>query len=366
MFNIVIFLYLLAMYKNHGKAGVSMFKEELKANAKAVIKPREGACGICHAVAEEVCALGGKVVAYERPGGILARIIDDRGELMGEGWGVVWSPAVLDAEIKAGLIPEDISEALIKEGTNSREDMELVAALYGYGRVLTPAGIALMAIKDLGGRTLIKREGLGVVARFFDKEGRLITASPPAYCPTCAVVIGAARTPFLAEKIKAALQSTENTGKLKFDRGIENRYEVKGGHVNVTLAQGDKILANRVLGCCMAYSTVKAEIVTGLIPQANANLFKAYCNMCPYKHCWMEKSMGATGNIVLHRLSELGTEIEITAQGGIVARIAGPDGEMIQGRGTLCSLSALTNMLLRGDAQKILKPSPARRWEEKE
>jgi hypothetical protein len=90
----------------------------------------------------------------------------------------------------------------------------------------------------------------------------------------------------------------------------------------------------------------------------------AYCDLCPFKHCWMEKSMGATGNVILHRLSEVGTEIEINAEGGIVARIAGPDGEEIKGRGTLCSLSALTNMLLRGDAQKILKPSSAKNWDE--
>ena len=70
--------------------------------------------------------------------------------------------------------------------------------------------------------------------------------------------------------------------------------------------------------------------------------------------------MGATGNIILHRLSEIGTEIEITAEGGIVARIPGQEAE---GRGTLCSLSALTNMLLRGDAQMILRPSGTRKWE---
>lgn len=340
-----------------------MFKEELIKRAGNVIRPREGACGICHAIAEEVCGMGGRVVAYERPGGILAKIIDDNGETIGEGWGVVWSPAVLAAEINAGIFSDEMAVALEKEGTSGEEDMKLVAALYGYGRVLTPAAVALMTVKELGGRTLIRRDGLGVVARFYDKDGAIISTSPPAYCPTCAVAIGAARTPSLAEKVKEAMRGVENTGKKKFELGIENRYEVEKGHVNVTLAQGDKILARRVLGCCMAYGTVKAEIVAGLIPDANAGLFKAYCNMCPYKHCWMEKSMGATGNIVLHRLSELGTEIEITAQGGIVARIPGPGGEMIQGRGTLCSLSALTNMLLRGDAQKILKPSPARRWE---
>ena len=115
----------------------------------------------------------------------------------------------------------------------------------------------------------------------------------------------------------------------------------------------------------MAYGTAKAEIGAGLVPEASAQLFKTYCNLCPFKHCWMEKSMGATGNVILHRLSELGTEIEITAEGGIVARIPGPEGEEIQGRGTLCSLSALTNMLLRGDAQKILKPSRSQKWEER-
>jgi hypothetical protein len=71
--------------------------------------------------------------------------------------------------------------------------------------------------------------------------------------------------------------------------------------------------------------------------------------------------MGATGNIILHRLSELGTEIEITAEGGIVDRVPGQE---VEGRGTLCSLSALTNLLLRGDAQKLLKPSGTRKWEE--
>jgi hypothetical protein len=341
-----------------------MFKEELTARVKGVIRPREGACGICHAVAEEICALGGSVVAYEQPGGIQAKVTDNRGEIIGKGKGVVWSPAVLAAEVDAGIIPEDIVDPLVREGTNSKEDMKRVAALYGYGRVLTPAAVALMTIKELGGRTLIKREGLGVVARFIDRNGDVISASPPAYCPVCAIVIGAARTPLLAKKIKRELKGVENVGKVKYERGIENRYEVKGGSVRVTLAHGDQILANRVLGCCMAYATVKAEIVAGLIPNANAKLFKAYCNMCPYKHCWLEKSMGATGNVLLHRLTEIGTEVEVTAEGGIVAKIQGPEGQEIIGRGTLCSFSALTNMLLRGDASKMLKPSPAKKWGE--
>ena len=340
------------------------FKEELIKNVKSAVHPREGACGICHGVAEEICSAKGRIVAYERPGGILARIFDDQGNVIGEGFGVVWSPAVLAAEIDAGLIQEDVAEGLKKEGINTPEDIEKVAYLQGYGRVLTAAALALVAVKELGGRTLIRRKGLGVVATFLDREGSVIAASPPSYCPTCAVAIGAAQTPLLAERIKEALKDSPNTGLKKFEQGIENRYEVKGGHVKVTLAKGDELLARGVRGCCMAYGTAKAEIVAGLVPEASAELFKNYCNLCPFKHCWMEKSMGATGNIILHRLSEIGTEIEVTAEGGIVAHIPGPDGEEIQGRGTLCSLSALTNMLLRGDAQKILRPSGTKDWDE--
>src|SRR5512136_3452970 len=133
-----------------------MFEEELVRRVKEVVKPKEGACGICHAVVEEVCRLGGKVFAYERPRGILARILDDEGNVIGEGFGVVWSPAVLAAEINAALIPPKVAEDLKREGINTIEDIELVAALHGYGRVLTGAAVALMAVKNVGGRTLIR------------------------------------------------------------------------------------------------------------------------------------------------------------------------------------------------------------------
>jgi hypothetical protein len=337
-----------------------MFKDNVRTHLEDVIEPREGACGICHAVAEEVCSHGGAIVAYERPNGILARILDDKGNIIGEGFDVVWSPAVLAAEIDAELIPSNIAHDLKREGTNTKEDIELVADLNGYGRVISPAVIALTTINDMGGRTLIQREGLGVVVSFRDKNDEEIARSPVTYCPTCAVTVGAARTPFLAEKIKQDLKGAVNTGKKKYELGIENRYELKGGAVKVTLKQDDNILSKRTLGCCIAYGTVKAEIVAGIVPEASAEQFKIYCNLCPFKHCWLDKSMGATGNIILHRLSEIGTEIEISAEGGIVARI--PGDKVIEGRGTLCSLSALTNMLLRGDAQKILKPSAAKKW----
>jgi len=295
---------------------MSNFHDTVAFQVTQAAHPREGACGICHAAAEEICGAGGKIAAYEEPEGIRARIFDDRGEMIGEGFGVVWSPAVLAAQINAGLLPQDIVPALMKEGINSDEDIRLTARLQGYGRVLTASALALVAVKDLGGRTLIRRKGLGVVASFLNGDGQEIAQSPASYCPTCAVAIGAARTPLLAEKIKAALKDAPNTGKKKHEMGIENRYAVKGGAVKVTLARGEDILARGVRGCCMAYGTAKAEIVAGLVPQASARLFKAYCNLCPFKQCWMEKSMGATGNIILHRLSEIGTEIEITAEGG--------------------------------------------------
>ena len=83
----------------------STFKEELIKRVKDVVRPKEGACGICHAVAEEICHAGGRIVAYEQPGGILVKIFDDQGNVIGEGFGVVWSPAVLAAELGAGQIP---------------------------------------------------------------------------------------------------------------------------------------------------------------------------------------------------------------------------------------------------------------------
>src|SRR5512136_2120552 len=187
------------------------FKEDLIKRVKEKIRPQEGACGICHAVAEEICKAGGRIVAYEQPTGILARIFDNQGNVIGEGFAVVWSPAVLAAELDAGLIPGDVAEDLRREGINTKEDIDLVADMYGYGRVLTPAAMALLEVQRMGGRTLIRREGLGVVATFLDKDGNVIAQSPPAYCPTCAVTIGVARTPQLAEKIKESLRDAENT-----------------------------------------------------------------------------------------------------------------------------------------------------------
>jgi hypothetical protein len=320
----------------------------------------EGACGICHGTLEAIIGEGGKARAFEEPEGVLAVIRNDQGDVIGEGFDIVWSPAILSAEIDAGLIPVRMSSRLVEDSLSKEDDVGRVASLFGYGRVLTPSVLALQYVNEQGGRTLIRREGLGVAATMLDGGGRMLAKSSVSYCPTCAIAKAAASSEEISARIRERLSSARNTGREKCERHLENRYEAKGGAVRVSIAEGDKVLADRVLGCCIAYGTTKAEIAAGLIPAEGSKRFKAYCNLCPMKHCWMEKSMGAMGNIVLHRLTEIGTEIEVSANGLITARIPGK--ETIQGRGTLCSLSALTNMLITAEGNQVLQPSPVRRF----
>lgn len=123
---------------------------------------------------------------------------------------------MLAAEINAGVLPENVASRLRAEGLSSDEDIERVAELFGYGRVLAPSVVALNEINALG--AVIRREGLGVVSIFYDKDGNEISRSPTTYCPTCAVVVNAARTDFLAERIRGALKDARSTGKLKYEQ----------------------------------------------------------------------------------------------------------------------------------------------------
>jgi hypothetical protein len=61
---------------------MTTFKGNLVARVEEEVRPSEGACGICHAVAEEICRAGGKILAYEQPKGILAHILDDKGDIV--------------------------------------------------------------------------------------------------------------------------------------------------------------------------------------------------------------------------------------------------------------------------------------------
>ncbi|QLH74004.1 MAG: hypothetical protein HPY73_00070 [Methanomassiliicoccales archaeon] len=336
------------------------FSERVRERCES-LGPEEGACGLCHGVLEGIVEEGGGVSAYEEPNGIRAVVRDDRGKVIGEGFDIVWSPAILSAEIEAGTMPFKFVEQLRREGVSSIEEIAKMAALYGYGRVLTPGVIALEYVQLNGGRTTIRREGLGVRAIMFDSEGNELSHSSISYCPTCAIAKAILGNEDIHQYVRQRLRGARNTGKLKYERRLENVYRVSKGGIKVSILEGDHVLAKDVAACCIAYGTTKAEIAAGLIIGESAKRFKAYCNLCPMKHCWMEKSMGAMGNIVLKRLTELGTEIEIRADGLIIAKVAGTD-EVIEGRGTLCSLSALTNMLMRADGVKLLKPSKAVRF----
>jgi len=338
------------------------FAERVRARCDG-LRAEEGACGICHGVLEGIIDEGGGASAFEEPFGIRAVIRNDEGKVIGEGFDIVWSPAILHAEIEAGVMPERFVHQLQEEGLSSQEEIAGMAALYGYGRMLTPGVIAMEYVQINGGRTLIRREGLGVRAIMLDVNGDEMSHSSISYCPTCAIAKSCLGNKEMHDYVKGRLMSANNTGKIKFDRKLENVYRASQGGIKVSILDGEKVLAKDVVACCIAYGTTKAEIAAGLIVGESAKRFRAYCNLCPMKHCWMEKSMGAMGNIVLKRLTELGTEIEIRSDGNIIARIAGTD-EVVEGRGTLCSLSALTNMLLRSDGVDVLRPSKAHRFPE--
>ncbi len=82
--------------------------------------------------------------------------------------------------------------------------------------MLTAATLALVAVKEMGGHTLISRLGLGVQSTFLDKEGKV----PDLLCPTCAVAIGAARTPLLAKQIRVVLMDAYGTAKAEIMAGL--------------------------------------------------------------------------------------------------------------------------------------------------
>jgi len=112
--------------------------------------------------------------------------------------------------------------------------------------VLTPASIVLREVKEKGGRTVIKREGIGIVARAYEGTGERIFESPASYCPVCAVLIGATRETEIAERVKKRMQDKPNTGRVKYEAGVENQYAMKNGKAFVTIKQGEKILADNV------------------------------------------------------------------------------------------------------------------------
>lgn len=212
-----------------------MWVEGIREELRDVLDTREGACGICHDVLEEICDKGGKAVSYERPEGVLAEIYDNKGNIVAEGFDTVSASAILRAELNAGLIQNQLDSEL-KKTISSPENRRKVRSVYGYGRVITPASIALSEVKEKGGRIVIKREGIGIVASAYDEKEGKIFESPVSYCSVCAVIIGASRNPELWKKIKETLRDKRNTGKVKYEAGIENHYVMKKGKTWVTIS----------------------------------------------------------------------------------------------------------------------------------
>lgn len=325
---------------------------------KKDLNPHEGACGICHLALKKLSEEGGKAISYEVPEGTTARVLDNHGEIIGEGLDLVWAPAILEAEIDAGLIPQAVSK-ILKNLLTSAYDRKKVAEIYGYGRCVTPASKAISIIWQEGGRVEIDRNGLGIRASLHEKDGDLISEAVTGFCPICAVNISVSRNQELRERIRSDLEDKTNTGRLKYERGLINMVEWKKRRVFAYIEDQGKIIGKN-WGCCIAYSTVRAEISAGFGSQKWNRLFKNYCDFCPLKHCWMDKSMGALGNIILDRMKTVDMDEKLKIDEYLKAIISKDEQVVREGIGTLCSLSATVNAFLRADAVEILQPSPAR------
>ncbi len=334
------------------------FVENVISSVRRDLQPQEGACGICHLTLEKLSEEGGKAISYEVPDGTASKIFDNRGRVIGEGIDIVWAPSILKAQINAGLIPKGIASNL-KKILTKKDDRKRVARMFGYGRCVTPAGVAISMIWRDGGRVEVQREGIGVEASLYDVDGNLISEATSAFCPVCAINISVSKNEGLREKVREELKDTPNTGKLKYERGIENIIRWEKRRVFTHIRENKKIIGTN-WGCCIAYATVRAEIAAGFGSAKWNRLFKNYCDMCPLKHCWIGKSMGALGNIILQRMKEVDVEEKVRMNDYITALMFDGDRKVAHGIGTLCSLSATVNAFMRADAVKILKPTPAR------
>lgn len=334
------------------------FKDRVQNAVKKDLNLHEGACGICHLTLKEISSNKGTVVCREVPEGIVAEIKDEQSRIIGQGKDLVWAPAILKAQINAELIPYPITPEL-KGLLTSKDDLNRVAQMYGYGRCVSAAGIGINIIWSEGGRVQIERDGLAIKALLYDENDNLLVEGVSGFCPVCAVNISISRDKRLRKLVNESLKDQINTGKIKHERGIKNLIEWKKRRIITYLKEDEKVIGVN-WGCCIAYATIRAEISAGFGSRKWNRIFKNYCDFCPLKHCWTGKSMGALGNIILERWSEIGITELVRYDKYITALIYDQEKEITQGRGTLCSLSATVNAFMRSDAVKTLKPSPAK------
>lgn len=322
------------------------------------LNPHEGACGICHLTLKNISEAGGQAISYEVPDGIVAQIIDDKEDVVGEGVDLVWAPSILAAQIDAGLVPKTLVRNLKTILTDSK-DRENVSEIFGYGRCVTPASKAISTIWQSGGRVEITRKGIGICASLYNEDDKLISKAVTGFCPICAVNISVSRNNNLKKKIIEEMEGKTNTGMLKHEQGIINRVEWKKRRIFSYIQKGDKTIGMN-WGCCTAYATVRAEIAAGFGSKKWNLLFKNYCDYCPLKHCWTGKTMGALGNVILDRMQKVGVAERLKIEDYLTAHILKDEDKVAEGIGTLCSLSATVNAFLRTDAVEILRPSQAR------
>ncbi len=324
-----------------------MDPSEVRGLAEHLVSRAEGACGIMHSVLELLTRLGFRAECLERPEGVEARIVDEEGDAVSTGRDVTWAPAILDALLELGAAPWE--EELRRILTPDR-DAKALARVFGWGRILTVDRAAARLVLREGGEIRVRREGLGseVVIRCGDRESRYVS-----YCPACALALAAVRHPELKRALREELKDAPNTGREKAEDGVVNVVRVRRGVTLSELRFEDREpVRNR--GCCAAYALVRAELKAGYGSESSRRLFKAYCDACPLKHCWVGRPVSSLGNAVLQRLTEEEGDVKF-----IVRRYPEVETPVGRGRGTLCALSACANAVLRLDASRLLRPDPS-------
>lgn len=332
------------------------FVSDVRDKLKKYLRRSEGACGMYHAALAVMCEAGGHFEVVEVPEGAKAKLIDNRGEVLAEAIDITWPPACLRAMLDAGIFPDEYCE--LKRVLTDESDLKKVREVFGYGRIVRPVAIALAKLVASGGRAEVYRDGLGVKVSLYDSDGKLLSNAESIFCPACAAMIALAREPNLSSEVKRALNGEENTGKIKMERGIVNKVYWRNFRVEVELFEKDVKLGSNY-GCCTAYAIVRTEAVCGLASPRGVKLIKAYCDQCPVKHVWLGKSMGAMGNVILKRMTELGLRVELF-HNDFVKVLAKDSGKVLgYGFGSLCALSASVNLLLRSEGIKVIRPQEA-------
>jgi hypothetical protein len=315
------------------------FVFQVRKNLEGKLRIEDGNCGTTHKVLKELSLLGGRAIICEQPDGVRSSIIDDKGNIVGRGEGITWPPAILFALVEGGFFPKHIESELTKS-LQCILDMEKVADIYGYGRVVTPVVAAYNEVWKSGGRVAIRRNSWGIEVAFIDKDDNEIAVGPISYCPTCGTAATIPRAPELAARIKAELKDKRNTGKDKYERRMENHFFYKNGRVCCEIVENGKVLG-RAMKCCIAYAGVVAEVHAGIAGQKWGALFREYCKICPVKLCQKGKSTGEEANNLLTALEKKKMTTDVRMDTYITALVK-KEGELVgEGIGTVCAFSSL-------------------------